>query len=164
MMVDCMMVDCMDIPWRMYQCLAWVHAIDAWDYGAPSQLADLIGSGQQIPKELAGAVADIIAGRRIQKKRAMAKLKIPAAERMAIAVSAYGRIWMKRRVRDKDLSPCLKGIADLRRMEVIDLVREQEREGRAVIEDAARKLGVSVETIENLLRDFRAKVKNWPVV
>lgn len=159
-----MMVDCMDIPWRMYQCLTWVHAIDAWDYGAPSQLADLIGSGQQIPKELAGAVADIIAGRRIQKKRAMAKLKIPAAERMAIAVSAYCAIWMKRRLRAKDLSPCLEGIANLRRLEVIDLVREIDREGREVIEDAALSLGVSVETIENLLRDFREKVKNWPVV
>ncbi len=158
------MFDIWGMPYRMRECLEWVRALDAWDYGAPSQLADLIGSGQQIPAELAGAVADIIAGRRTQKKRAKAKLRIPAAERMAIAEAVDCIICLTRDVRSKSVSPSLEENADRRGVEVIDLVRELERRAREVVEDAARQLGVSVETIENLLRDFREKVKNWPVV
>jgi hypothetical protein len=69
-------------------------------------------------------------------------------------------------VKDKDGFFCssLEEPADSMRVEVIDLVRELEGRAREMVESVARHFGVSVETIENLLRDFREKIRNWPVV
>jgi hypothetical protein len=52
-------------------CLAldWIAAIYAHDHGDPNPLSDLIGTGEQIPKELIPIVADIIAVRRPPKPK-----------------------------------------------------------------------------------------------
>lgn len=58
----------------------------------------------------------------------------------------------------------LEVMADRLAMEPIDIVRQTEGEARKVQADAAEQLGVSVETIVNLLREMRKKIKRWPVV
>ena len=43
-------------------------------------------------------------------------------------------------------------------------MRKLEGDAREAVEDTARMLGVSVETMENLLRDLRKKIENFPDV
>lgn len=52
-------------------CLAldWIEAIYAHDHGDPNPLSDLIGTGEQIPKELLPIISDIIAVRRPAKPK-----------------------------------------------------------------------------------------------
>ena len=54
--------------------------------------------------------------------------------------------------------------ADRRMREPVDELRELELEARDLISSAASDLGVSVETIENLIRDMRLKIARWPKI
>lgn len=142
----------------------WVVALDAYDYGDRRPLADLIGR-DEIPADLRKIIACIIAGDRKPNLKAAAKLKVPAAERMRIAGSLSVVLDLGDRLRvgrDPEGLRHLDRGADRFGQEAIDAVRWIENESRQAVDDTATQLGVSVETIENLLRELRKKIEKYP--
>jgi hypothetical protein len=158
-----------DINGRMNEIWPWVCALDAFDYADPMPLAELLRGDQEIPTELRSALANIITGDRTQNRKAASKLKIPASERMKIAGSIsfvlglYGELKTEK-IYDEygKLRRAIDIGADRKSMESIKQLRSLEAKGRKAVKGAAEQLGVSTETIENLLRDLRKKIRNFP--
>jgi len=163
-----------EMPRAMHEAWRWVCAIDAWDYCHPQPLADMVKSGPA-PEELRPIIAAIVNGERKPNRKAAAKLKIPAEERMKIAGSisvVLGLIDVTKYDIVESAQPG-KGVTMIGNRDGRDpgrpriephnpVITELEAEARDVIDDAARQLGVSVETVENLLRDLRGKMKRYP--
>lgn len=150
-----------DMPERMQQLWQWVIALDAWDWGNPLPLSDAI-KREPIPPEFVEPIAELILGKRKPKpKKATAKAKLPADERLKIAASVSTIIWLTNRLRSisAEIGERLKP-----GKEPIEIIRALEDEKRDAIHQAALDLGVSTETIENLLRDLRGKIAKWPTV
>lgn len=158
-----------DVDPRMKELWAWVNAVCAYDFGDPSPLAALIATEKQIPAEFADAIADIVRGNRQPNKRARAKLKIPADEYMEIAGEISACIGIIDIFRYDALVPGQHGkgaaaLASRDGKETEDKVAELSDEREKLIEEAASEFGVSVETIENVLREMRRRIKQWPIV
>ena len=159
----------LDMPSRMKETWEWTCALVAFDYGDSEPLGLLI-RGAAIPIEFVSAVSDIVVGRRKPNLKAVAQSKIPASERMKIAGSISVVLGLSNLIRTR-LAPARQGfksgleeVADRHRQEPIEIVRKLQAKSRQAIEDAATELDVSVETIENLLREFRNRIKAWPAV
>jgi predicted DNA-binding protein (UPF0251 family) len=58
----------------------------------------------------------------------------------------------------------LEGMADKQGIEPIEVKKDLQEKTRQVVKNASTDLGISNETIENLLRDFRKKINDWPSV
>jgi hypothetical protein len=154
--------DFISIPSRLNQLWPWFNAVCSWDWGEPVPLAELIRS-EPVPDEFRQAVADIVVGKR-KRKRNWQKGLIPAAERMQIAGSVSLIVDLCRIIRTETVEG-LEGISNrLGNVDPIDIVRTCEATARRAQLEAADQLGVSVETIENLLREMRARIDRWPVV
>ncbi len=158
-----------NIPEDMRDAWPWVIAIDAWDYCDANELTNLLRT-QEIPVPLRPVIADIVSGDRKQNKKAAAKLRIPTSERMKIAGTISTIVGLMQIIRcdiiDDDY-PGQQGaemLSDRLGQEPSQIVAELNEELRKLISEAASDLNVSTETIENLLRSFREKVKNWPCV
>lgn len=153
------------VPERMAEVWDWVIGLSAWEYGDPSLLTDLIKK-EPIPPEFTEAVSDIISGSRTPKNKAAAKLKVPAAQR--IKVAAYCQVFIG--VYSYIKNPSLDGtggaseIADRSGIETHEVVSTLQSEVRNQFKEVANNHGVSVETIENLVRDLRKRINQWPVV
>lgn len=146
--------------------MKWIVAIDSWDYCDGTLLAELVIK-EDIPKEIKPLIGSIIDGSRIKKTKAAAHLKIPANERMRIAESLsinLGLIDTFKTAITSTGETLLEWQADKDGIEPIESKKWLENQAREIKEDAAKQLNVSVETIENLLRDFRCKVANFPDV
>lgn len=157
-----------DRKWRMNEVWQWVVAIDAFDFNDPEPLAE-IRKAEPVPHELEHVVAAIDEGERKPNRKAAAKLRIPACERMKIAgsvsvVLGLIDIFKTDYIRDGygEYRRAIEVGADMRQREPIEEVRNLEAEAREVIRATADDLGVSVETVENLLRDMRRKIADWP--
>lgn len=159
----------LNMPRRMNELWEWVNAVSAFDYGDPEPLANLVRSTPAIPDEFRPAVADVIQGKRTPNLKAASKLKVPARERMRLAGTlsiVTGLADVLRRVPqvgDEGETGAI-GIADRKGVEPIKVARELEATARDAIRDAASDWGVSVETIENLLRELKDRIERWPVV
>ncbi len=145
----------------------WIAALDAFDYCDPRPLATLLRDRPVVPGEVKLALADIVEGRRKPNKRAAAKLKLEAAERMkiarelAISVGQLGMVAKGRFLFVDEQGESRKAtdvIGDLGRCETIDAKRAIERLSREVVAQESARRGISAETAENLLRDLRAKL------
>lgn len=156
------------MPKRIRDVWPWIVAIDAFDYCAPDKLADLIAS-EPIPEELRPVIAKIIKGDRKPNQRKAAKLKLPADERLEIAggvsialglIDVFKYETIDSRIPGKGVSV----LAERKCREPEELMRELEAKARKIIKESADQLGVSVETVENALREFRKKVDNYPNV
>lgn len=154
-------------PQRMRETWEWTCALVAFDYGDRGPLAALV-TKEPIPPEFTQAVADIMAGTRKPNMRAAAKAKIPATERMRIASSIAFVIGLTEVLRTvpqrKGFTSGAQEIADREGREPIEVVRELQSEAREAVAIAAEELGVSAEAIENLLRELRRRIADWPAV
>ncbi|MDX3908751.1 MAG: hypothetical protein QHC67_02925 [Sphingobium sp.] len=164
--------DCLD-P-RIDAAWEWIVAIDAFDYNDIEPLFHLMSSDKPIPEELRPALAMIIAGTRKPNLRAAAKLKMAAAERMRMAGSISAVLGLINELKtgdqidlsDKD-RPHRRSIdikADRDGVEPLQIKRMLESRAKEVIVRAAGSLNVSVETIENMLRELRTKLLKYPHV
>lgn len=160
-----------DIPRRMNEIWPWIVAIDAYDFADPDPLARLLRGPDPIPPEVQPVLADIVAGSRPPNRKAAAKLKVPAAERMKVAGSVSVIAGLVDVLKRSDLNdsagnpvqgPEMAAARD--GVETIDKIRKLEGVARKQIASAARDFGVSVETIENLLRDLRQKIEKFPTL
>lgn len=150
-----------DVPEEMREHWDWVCAIDAYYYCDPHPLADMVKSEQSIPSYFKIAVSEIIAGEpKRQNKRAAAKLKLPAADRMKIAADISSKLWALDRIKYEFLQP----ISDRAAIEPIELQRQMEYGQKLLIQHYARTKNLHPETLENLLRDLRKKIEDWPNV
>lgn len=156
------------MPDRIHDAWPWIVAIDAFDYCAPDKLADLIAS-EPIPEELRPVISSIVKGKRKPDKRKAAKLKLPADDRMGIAGAVSVALGIIDVIKYTTIDSKIPGkgvsvLAERKCREPEEMLRQIEAEARKIMEESADQLGVSVETVENALRDFRKKVDNYPNV
>jgi hypothetical protein len=157
------------LPLAMQAAWTWVVAIDAYDYNHRQPLADLVAS-EPVPDELRPIIAAIVAGDRQPNLRGAAKLKLPAAERMQIAASlmAIMKIIDTLKYEAIDITGAEPDLRGAGMFEIVKggtasgIMRHLESESRRAVKLATEHYGVSTETIENLLRDFRRKMKAYP--
>jgi predicted DNA-binding protein (UPF0251 family) len=62
------------------------------------------------------------------------------------------------------LKNTVERIGDRKGIEPIEALRMCEEEAAALFEEYAEMHGVSIETLENVLRDLRKMAENWPNV
>jgi len=155
------MTDFISIPDRLNELWPWFNAVCSWDWGDPAPLSDLIRA-ESIPDEFTDAVADIVAKTRIRKPNWW-KSKLPAAERLEIA-GAVSTVVDFCRILKTETAEGLESIAARLGKEPIELVQDLEHTVRYTKKNAAEQLNVSVETVDNLLRDMRSRIDRWPVV
>jgi len=143
----------------MLELWQWVGALWAFDYGDPEPLSRLLLTEDAIPPEFKGAIADIVAGIRRPNRKAAAKLGTPAATRMKIASTVDAVLSAMRH-------ECANAeeVGDQQRKEPSEVVRYAQSQMRLTYQATADYLGVSVETIEVVLRDMRARIARWPEV
>lgn len=156
------------LPARLSETWPWFEALWAFDYGDASQLAELIRSSP-IPEEYTEAVAKIVAGERKPNLKAVAKSKIPAAQRANAATLVSLCQGIRDTVKFTAIDPenpeagCgAAAVADS--IEPEELMRNADKLGRRCANKAADHFGVSVETIENLVREAKSRLANWPSV
>ena len=158
-----------DLPLRLHQVWPWFDALWAFDYGDPSLLAELV-CRDPIPEEFKSAIADIIQGKRKPNLKAANKAKIPASERAKIAASISVILGLRDAIKfralgpNEDLKPGATSVADYCGLEPIEVIRDADETGRDALKLAADEFGISIETVENLLREAKARLSRWPVV
>jgi hypothetical protein len=147
------------MPRELHDTQEWFCAIDAFDFADPQPLTELILSGTPIPPAYKQAIADIIAGVRKPNKKAAAKLKVPARERMHIACGLSILLGL-----NDVLKRGSERIAERKCVEPIEVIRRLEKDASKLIKKKADQYDISVETVENLLRDLRKKAEKFPIV
>lgn len=160
-------INYMDIPCEMKNLWHWVIALDAWEYCDPRPLSELIKSGEPIPKEFQSAVSEIILGTKKQNKKGASKSRIPSGERMKIAWHLSLILGLIDKIKFEAIYPegtGANGLAAMKGKEPVQIIRSLEAEQQSAIKSTAEQLNVSTETIENLLRSMREKIKKWPIV
>jgi len=155
-------------PPRFNELWDWIVAVDAYDHGNASLLGKQIQVGA-VPDEIRPILADIVMGMRKPNRKAASKLKIPAGERMRVAASVCCLlelidIIMRGAANVRGVRPGVENIAHQQGREPIEVKRKLEADAREVVQRAAIACGVSTETIENLVRDFRKRVKQFPAI
>ena len=138
----------------------WSGAMVAFDYCDPSLLADLVAS-EPVPEELRPVIAAIVSGERKSNRRAAAQSKVDAAERFhaGAVVSAVLEL-----IDDLNHPEITGPAADRMGIEPIDAVKRLTHHREKAYRVAQDTLGVSRETVENLVREYRKKVREWPDV
>lgn len=138
----------------------WISAIDLWECGVPSLLADMIRD-EPIPDELRYVIASIISGERQAKHKAAAKHSIPSEIRFFIAAKIlYVREpfdYVERLTAGERQS-----LAEFMGVEVIEMLRHFRNGRKQADEFCASHFGVSVETVQNLRKSLVKKIKNYP--
>lgn len=138
----------------------WSGALVAFDYCDRAPLADLVAS-EAVPEDLRPVMAAIIAGERQPNRRAAARSKVEAGERFRIGAVISAVL---ETIKDLHHPEITGPYADKRGIEPVDAVRRLDSHRERLYEAAMKRLGVSRETVENLVRDYRKKVREWPHV
>lgn len=145
--------------------IKWVVAIDSSHYGNDARLLALLAGEEHIPTELRPSIAAALSGRR--KKRNASKSKIPAHQRLLYACIVSGGLdffdRLKKLTSDEG-ERFIEHCADYQGCEPRDIVRIIESSASDWINRAATIFEISPETVENLLRDLRKKMANYPNV
>ena len=138
----------------------WSGAMVAFDYCDPKPLSDLVAS-EPVPDKLRPVIAAIISGERKPDKRKAAHSKVDAVERFragAVLAAVLDAI-------DSMNHPAITGPAadrmGIEPRQAIDRLNMHRERAYQVAQD---NLGVSRETVENLVRDYREKIRKWPDV
>jgi len=159
-------------PRRMKEIWEWVVAFDAYDYGDRQPLSTLLANVDQVPAEALPQLAKIVSGERKPNLKAAAKMKIAPSERMKIAASLSVVLGMADGIRLRGIAPdgfggetsAIEAAADRDGEEAAKKVSYIHGMTRGLLERASTDLGVSTETIENLLRDLRKKIVQFPEI
>ncbi len=148
---------------RLTETWSWFIAVYAYDYDDPKPLSDLIQS-EPIPAEYLDAVADIVAGTRAPNRKAGAKFpeSLPAAKRMQIAANLNFMKGLRKFLLSS--TQHTQNVADAQGIEPIENVRFLQNEFRQDFEKSANSYNVSTGTLNNLVRELRARIDRWPVV
>lgn len=138
----------------------WSGALVAFDYCDPSLLADLVAS-EPVPKELRPVIAAIVSGERKPNKKKAAPSKVEASKRFLIG----GLVSAVLETLDDANHPDITGpMADRMGIEPRQAIARLNEQRTEAYRAAGRIAGVSRETVEELMRDYRKKIQNWPNV
>lgn len=137
----------------------WLCALVAFDFGDRELLANLIRSGTAPPKEFVPAIADIVSGERAPNMVAARKAKVPAAERMKLAIFLDDMLSLINAIK-RDAQE----IGDRKGKEPIEIVREMERETDELLNSAEKEFGVGRATLKAMIRDLYRRAEQWPIV
>lgn len=158
-----------DIPPRMNELWEWVSAFYAFDYGDTYPLEVLVRYAKEIPPEMAGALADVVAGRRKPNMKAARKIKIPAREAMLFAGTLSTIDGIADAIRHDALyanqdGKGLVAAGAYHGKEPAEIGDDLAARRARTIRQAADHFDVSTETVENLLREMRRRIDRWPEV
>lgn len=154
----------LDLPADTNDCWPWIVDLYAYDHGDTQPLAARIARGESIPVQLAQPVSAIIAGTRRPNRKSSSKSKLGPKARIQAAAELSAFLGLMDQLRHfaivdpNDPARGAEAYANASGKETIEIVREYERNKRRAIEGAAKSHGVSVETIENWLRELRALI------
>jgi hypothetical protein len=160
-----------DVPERLneWPVRTWLAAIFAFDFGDAEPLGELLRV-EAPPPEFRCAVADIVTGRRLQNKKAAAKMKLKPAFALNIGWTALLGIRAWRQLFAHGASPgsgyrnAFEELASAKGIEPLVLRRRLEARSREHRDIAADALEISKESLEKLMREVRRRVDAWPVV
>ena len=138
----------------------WSGAMVAFDYCDRQPLSDLVAS-EPVPEKLRPVIASIISGERKPDKRKAAHAKVDAAERFRVGVVLAAILDT---IDDMNYPAITGPAADRRGIEPRQAVDRLNMHRERAYHAAQCNLSVSRETVENLVRDYREKVRNWPDV
>lgn len=158
-----------EFPREILDAWGWVMAFYAWDHGDPQKLKELILSDQELPRELKPALAARISGERKPNKKAASQQKIPAADRMLIAMHFSTAMYFSKAnetfgLAGSDDQRYIDWVADRDRKEVLEVKRSMRKHRRLAAKKVSERFGISVETLENIVRDMRKKAREYPDV
>jgi len=163
-----------DMPDRENELWAWVCALYAYDYDDPKPLSKLIRVGGYIPPEFINAIADIVDGLRKPNKKAAAKMKVPASEYMKVAASVSTILGLGDIIKYDAINPYTDAentptgacsISENKgKDEPKDIIMSVNKMGRQAKQDAADHFGISLETVENMIRELRHHINSWPTL
>ena len=140
--------------------LRWSGALVAFDYCDSAPLAALVRD-EPVPAELRPVIASIVAGDRKPNRRAAAKSKVEAAERIQIGATLDAVLEL---ISDMKHPSITGPYADRRGVEPSSAITALNQHIERLYGRASSTLNVSRETCENLVREFREKMRNWPHV
>ncbi|WP_150298863.1 hypothetical protein [Pseudomonas profundi] len=153
-----------DMAPSVYKNTNWIVAIDAWDHCDSSILEEML-KRHPLPFELQPVIAGIVSGARKQRRKAAAKLRVPAGHRMFVA-GLYAEL--KRSVIDTTLKrkSCndYHDVADAKGIEVAEYRKELLRYAADFKNEWAENAGISVETLDNMVDEIKLKIKNYPKI
>jgi hypothetical protein len=138
----------------------WTAALVAFDFCDPSLLATMI-ENQPIPIEIRSVIATIVAGVRKPNKRSAAKSKLPPAERYQIGATVGGLLDV---IADMKHPAITENYADKNAVEPKDAIIMLNKYIDKTYSLVEAKFVISRETVENVVREWRKKRKDWPNV
>lgn len=156
------------MPARMAELWEWVCAAAAHDSGDAAPLARLI-EADPVPDEFRPMVAAIVAGLRPLKRKGKGNAKIAPSERLRVAATVSVMLELCDLLRTLAVGthggkPGADSLGEQLGREPADIVRELQGEYREAKKNAARDLRVSVETVEDLVRELQSRIDRWPTV
>lgn len=156
------------MPQRMAELWDWVCAGAAFDGGDPEPLALLIAAGE-VPPEFRRMIADVVSGSRRLPRKGKANAKIAPSERMQAAAAICSirdlcDVLRTQAAGTRGGKPGADSLGNQLGREPKEIAEELRGEYRQATLDAASDLGVSTETIENIIRDLQCRIDRWPTV
>ena len=148
------------IPTRMEETWEWVCAVVSYDLGDPNPLATLI-CAQPIPIEFRAMVGDVVRGDRPVSRKRQSNSKIPASDWLTLADQLSAETALGKFLHSKNK---IAADADLFGIEPITNLRSGQAAARNWKRIAAAEIGVSSETIEDMLRIFQRLISAWPAI
>ena len=155
-----------DFPRAVQHNWHWVAALYAWDRDDPEPLQDCLAN-QAPPEELQPSIEKRLNGSVRPNKKSAVKLKLPPADRMWLAAHYSVQIYLHSKGNETvgiypDGRRFLEARADELRIEPVELKRQMQNHQRLSQENVADQFGLSVETLENILRDMGRLARAYP--
>jgi hypothetical protein len=136
----------------------WVAAVVAYDWGDPQPLATLVRERETLPDNVRVVLADIVAGERKPDEKKISQATVKGADRMAAGRWAWV-LSITREFSNKNASEK----ADPR-VEPADFIQALNEKNRRQRKQTADKYGISLDTLDELRREFQRKLESWPVL
>jgi len=137
----------------------WIIAVDAFDYGDPEPLASLLAEFDEYPANVRVLLSDIVQGKREPNRKAFPKV-IKAKDRMPAALSALSGLSLRDHI---DINSVFFGERD--GVEAIAIRKSNDDSYSKKKKPAiAKTYGISVDTLDNLRRELKSKIKKWPTL
>jgi hypothetical protein len=149
----------LDVPADFFDNWHWIVAVDAYDYGDPQPLADLLSQYDIYPENVRAVLADIVHGTRKPSPKRAAHAKVKGKDRMELALSALA---------SSVVHDCIQRNAsyhgDYGRRDPVDVVEENTESYRRERDALCITYGISKETVDNLRRELKSKIEKWPLL
>lgn len=160
-----------EFPPEIIDAWGWIWAFHAWDHGEPEKLKNLILSEDPMPSALKPALAKRISGEKKPNKKRSAKLSHSVDDRMIIGLKVSTHLWFSKANETwgmvdegDDRQRYIDAVATAQLREPIEIKNSMRAYRREINKSVAKRFDISVETLENILREIRDLAKRYPDV